>query len=428
MAQAAPAPSATQPPSPRAPLMAEINPRRHWAVASVVLLVDVALVAATVVLDRTHHIEPPAGGATDASAAIGWLGVVSAIVIFGCYGILIKTPAVVQANVDTMIFTSYYGLATAFVSVLIWAVAGSQDGLTLNGGSFAMGALFGFAWTASQMFAYTGVQILGYAVGPAIWIGITICVSFVWGTLVFGNPVISLPGALLAIALLLVGVCLAAASSRLSDMRQQLAHERELALQLTSVEGIEGVAEAGGNKSAQLQTEGSARGPAGGSVLFGLLNCVGVGIFNGSLMVPMRCFQQGCSSIGIHAYEGNVLAPLAFLPSLALGILAVLPVCFALYFWRTLLAGRLPNFHFSVVALPGFLTGMFWGMGNFNAMFATVYLGQTIGYPLTQCCLILNGLWGILYYKEIRGAQPIGLFICASVVIIAGAALDGMYG
>lgn len=79
------------------------------------------------------------------------------------------------------------------------------------------------------------------------------------------------------------------------------------------------------------------------------------------------------------------------------------------------------------MALPGFITGTFWGMGNFNAMFATVYLGQTIGFPLTQCCLLINGLWGILYYGEIAGALPISLFILASVVIIAGAALDGLY-
>jgi len=177
----------------------------------------------------------------------------------------------------------------------------------------------------------------------------------------------------------------------------------------------------------EVKCHGSTSGPAGGA-FFGLINCLGVGLFNGSLMVPMQCFQQGCDAIGIGAYEGDILAPLAFLPSLALGILAVLPVFFALHFRRVLLAGRLPNFHFSAVALPGFLTGMFWGMGNFDAMFATVYLGQTIGYPLTQCCLILNGLWGILYYKEIQGAQPIGLFVLASIIIIVGAALDGMYG
>jgi hypothetical protein len=33
-------------------------------------------------------------------------------------------------------------------------------------------------------------------------------------------------------------------------------------------------------------------------------------------------------------------------------------------------------------------------MGNFSSMFATIYLGQTIGFPLTQTCIVVNGFWG----------------------------------
>merc|ERR1712007_153589 len=145
-------------------------------------------------------------------------------------------------------------------------------------------------------------------------------------------------------------------------------------------------------------------------------------------MVPMTCFSQGCPLIGVSAYTGHQLASLAFLPSLAAGIVVAQPLLFLAYFARSLIKLQWPKFHFSKVALPGLLTGAFWGMGNFNAMYATVYLGQTIGFPLTQCCLTLNGLWGILYYKEIRGSRPITTFIVASFVILVGAVLDGKFG
>lgn len=39
-------------------------------------------------------------------------------------------------------------------------------------------------------------------------------------------------------------------------------------------------------------------------------------------------------------------------------------------------------------------------MGNFCAMYATIYLGQTVGFPLTQLCLVVNGLWGILWVRQ----------------------------
>merc|ERR1719510_1549503 len=99
-----------------------------------------------------------------------------------------------------------------------------------------------------------------------------------------------------------------------------------------------------------------------------------------------------------------------------------------MYWGRAMLRGDMPQFHVSKVGVFGLLTGAFWGMGNFSSMFATVYLGQTIGFPLTQCCLVLNGVWGIIYYKEIVGARAIGTFILASIVVLLGASLDGMFG
>jgi len=382
--------------------------RLHWALAAAVLVVDILLVALTVYMDKAHHVEPPAGGATDASAPIGWLGVFGAVFIFGCFGILIKTPSVQEANCDCMVFQCYYSFAVAAVSMLIWLAAGSSGGLTFTASSFAMGAFFATLWIISQVCGYNAINAIGCAVAPAIWIGVTIGVSFVWGVAVFGNPVHSWPGAVGALSLMFLGVVLAAASSVISDRQAQRA-AREVRT------NDDGALLAEGRKSA-----------AAGTAAFGIISACVLGLCNGSLMVSLNCFQNGCSAIGIEAYEGSVLAPLAFLPSLAAGIVVMQPVLFLLYWGRSMLAGKMPQFHFSKVAASGLLTGAFWGMGNFNAMFATVYLGQTIGFPLTQCCLILSGIWGILYYKEIQGAAAISTFAIASVIILAGATLDGI--
>jgi len=393
--------------------MAEINLRVHWTLAIIVLILDIAIVTVTIIVDKTNH--QPVPDQPDTSLLIGWLGVFGAIFIFGNYGILIKTPSVGEANCDCMVFQVYYSVAVALVSIVIWAIAGSSEGLTFTGSSFSMGLLFGVLWITSQVFGYNAINAIGYAVGPAIWVGVTIVISFVWGVAVFNNEVHSWPGAIGAILMLLLGVAMAAGSSTISDKHLRQAREQLI----------------DGEKAAEAEdAAGSARddGPApqgAGGFVFGSVCAAGLGLCNGTLMVSTVCFQNGCDAIGVQAYTGNVLAPLAFLPSLAAGILVAQPLLFFLYWGRSMARGVMPEFHFSKVALPGLLTGCFWGMGNFNAMFATVYLGQTIGFPLTQCCLILNGVWGILYYKEIVGGAAIGTFVLASVVILVGATMDG---
>jgi glucose uptake protein GlcU len=267
--------------------------------------------------------------------------------------------------------------------------------------------LFGVLWIISQGLGFVAISSIGYAVAPAIWIGATIITSFVWG-LIFHNPVKSWIFAILAIVFLLLGVNLSAISSVVSDREGQasvIAEDMQGGLSLVS----DGKKEKGTS-----------------AFVTGAIAAVLLGLCNGSLMVCMTCFGDGCPSIGVEKYTGTSLPSLAFLPSLALGVLVAQPPLFLGYWARSMRSGRYPEFHVKAVALPGLLTGCYWGLGNFAAMFATVYLGQTIGFPLSQCCLILNGLWGILYYREIRGTKAIATFAAGAVAILVGAAFLGL--
>mmetsp|Transcript_23804 Transcript_23804/g.35958 ORF Transcript_23804/g.35958 Transcript_23804/m.35958 type:complete len:82 (+) Transcript_23804:2-247(+) len=55
------------------------------------------------------------------------------------------------------------------------------------------------------------------------------------------------------------------------------------------------------------------------------------------------------------------------------------------------------------MAVPGFISGMLWAGGNFCALYVVSTMGQGIGYSLVQCSVIVSGLWGLLYYGEMRG-------------------------
>ncbi len=68
-------------------------------------------------------------------------------------------------------------------------------------------------------------------------------------------------------------------------------------------------------------------------------------------------------------------------------------------------------------------------MGNVSSLVAVdSTLGMTVGYPISQCSLLIAGTWGVLYYKEINERAKIIAFAASALVICLGAALLGVYG
>ena len=390
-------------------------------VGAFVFLVDVAFVIAIILVDR--HAPPPPASGVDTSAAIGWLSVIAAVVIFGGYGVLIKAPAVTAAKVDAMVFQLYYSAGCALWSYLIWGYSSSGK-WTFSANGLAWGIVFGAAWNLLSIAGFKAIHHLGYAVAPAIWAGLTIVVSFVWGVAAFHDGVKDKGGAAAAILMLVAGISLAAStqSSFPARLRAWVAgganNARGSAEETTTLF----------KQTGDSDNSGGEQNGGGGNAHFfkGVLFAICVGLLNGSLMATMKCFSNGC--FGAQPYDpaenGGDTAGLNFLPYLSLGILISTPVVFVGYFRGRLADVRL---HLDVAAVPGLLTGCYWAMGNYSAIFATMYLGQTIGFPLTQTAIVVNGAWGILYYKEISGAYPVGLFIVAAAIIIGGAVLDGRY-
>lgn len=87
-----------------------------------------------------------------------------------------------------------------------------------------------------------------------------------------------------------------------------------------------------------------------------------------------------------------------------------------------------PPWELAAVFPPAFLSGAFWNIGNMASIVATEKLGLTVGFPLTQCALLVGGLWGVFYFREIVDPHKIGAFFCSAVILLAGAALLGLYG
>eukprot|EP00755_Sulcionema_specki_P021113 Sspe_Gene.12989::Locus_4449_Transcript_1_1_Confidence_1.000_Length_1659::g.12989::m.12989 len=406
----------------------------------VVLLLDIAIVVGLLLLDAKSYRPPPQSG-TDTGATIGWLGTIGAIVAFGNYGVLIKTPAVAEAKVDTMVFQVYLSTGVVLCSLLIFALT-----IPKSVAFTWLGFAFGGIWLTCQLAAYNAIQHLGYAVGPGMWCGLTILVSFFWGSVIFGDKVESPGGAAAALILLTVGICGCAASTSSFPGRVKAWVEGGYTSvnQYEDCETHEGGPHDGkrsrSNSTCSVMTptpalqDGTVANLSTASRLAkGFVYVLITGVANGSLMFPSRCYLKGCPVIHVPTFTTTETglhgdANIAFLPSMCAGIVALTPVYFFLYFRAPGVLSPFPNMHVKVAAIPGVLTGVYWACGNFASFFATTYLGQTIGFPLTQCCMVLNGLWGILYYGEITGAYPVGLFCVSVAVIIGGAVLDGRYG
>jgi len=104
-----------------------------------------------------------------------------------------------EAKVSPMVFQVYAAVAVGLTSLLV---------LTYNKFVWSWwGTLGAGLWMASQPFAFFAINLLGVSLGPAIWAGATIAVSFMWGTALFGEPVKSLALCIVAILILVAGIC-----------------------------------------------------------------------------------------------------------------------------------------------------------------------------------------------------------------------------
>ena len=51
-----------------------------------------------------------------------------------------------------------------------------------------------------------------------------------------------------------------------------------------------------------------------------------------------------------------------------------------------------------------------------------------MGYPVTQGCVVVSGLCGILVYGEIKGGARICAWLLAALLLFAGASALGYFG
>ena len=271
---------------------------RAWMAGAMVSALAFVLLGVTIALDE-HASEPPSGE-RDLSSPVGWVGLFSAVLLFGSVGVMVKIPSVMEADVDPMSFQIYQSAGIVFVSLVvllyeIFQEHGHTSSLKLSWWG-VMGAAIIYV---AQAFAYNGVRGLGNAVGPATWAGIGMCVSFTWGVGLYREGVGSVGECIAALAVLVSGIFGVALSP--TTLPQQIlaclnggkpnvttntplasrdGRDESVATILASVPDVT----ANEDKKAEEAPTISRRQ--------GLMCALMVGLVDGSLMVPYKAFLK----------------------------------------------------------------------------------------------------------------------------------------
>ena len=311
-----------------------------------------------------------------------------------------------------------------------------------------LGAVAGLIFVGASSLSFVAVENVGVSSGQGVFGGMAILVSFLWGTLgpaPIGLPVVSLPLTLLAVAILLIGVggivkCepLGAAiashfSSGSSSSSVSTAPRPDrstpLAAQAASGPDAEELgAECDADCVAPESGTGidfSIEGGGGGSVvdnqgtqgsrIVGFAAAISVGVFGGSILVPLGFLGDD--------YKGS--KALAFLPSFGAGCLAGASALAGAWYltFRPVLGTRR-------TLLCGLASGITWNLGNVCQLLAmSVFLvPYGVAYPLLQASLVVAGILGIAVFKELRDPHAISAFFLASALVVIGAVLLGLYG
>jgi hypothetical protein len=162
--------------------------------------------------------------------------------------------------------------------------------------------------------------------------------------------------------------------------------------------------------------------------LMGLFCCIGLGLFNGSMMVPARfvILYRDRNTILIFS-RFNPDKSIIYIANFGIGVIIVTPILFVVYF---LVKRQVPVFHVKKTMYPGLLVGFVWNIGNVCSTLASMSpLGLTVGFPLTQCALVVGGILGIVVFRELRGWKVIlqfGLF--TFLFLLPGCMLLAIFG
>ena len=134
--------------------------------------------------------------------------------------------------------------------------------------------------------------------------------------------------------------------------------------------------------------------------LLGILGASLDGILGGSNLVPMHYANAG---------------GLEYVISFSIGAAFVTVLGWVLRFLYNFYAtgsakggwNTLPSMYFKELWVQGTIAGLLWSVGNIGQILSVSLLGESIGMSIVQSQMIVSGIWGILWFGDMKGTKPI---------------------
>ncbi|XP_051983197.1 transmembrane protein 144a [Xyrauchen texanus] len=153
--------------------------------------------------------------------------------------------------------------------------------------------------------------------------------------------------------------------------------------------------------------------------IVGSLLAVVAGLLYGSSFVPVLYIKNHAANPDSQ-YRGASEFDLDYVFAQYSGIFLTSTVYFLLY---CAVKKNKPQV-FSKAVLPGFLSGIMWGVATCCWFLANHYLSAVVSFPIiTTGPGLIATLWGILVFKEVKGLQNYIVLIFAFCLVLCGALL-----
>lgn len=276
---------------------------------------------------------------------IGYLYAIVTILLFGSWPVPTKT-----LKIDPRVQAFFLTLGMVATGIVIFIISGMQSApLALQVLPFFAGIL----WSIGITLGFIGIKELGITRALGIWIPVNIIVGSLWGLLYFQEAK-KLPADKLFLSLLGIGLLIAAALAIISSIKTQ---------------------------------------KVSGNTKLGILCSVGLGLFHGSVLVPLNASSLPFSVTLLPFTMGMVV----FTSALALV--------------------KKLNLRKDPISISRMISGgLILGTGNLAALLTIKSLGYANGFALTQLAIIINTLWGILVFKEVSSIRG-KILICIGIII-----------
>lgn len=350
------------------------------------------------------------------SHGVGYAVLIVALIFNGSAFVPLKYALHTFHHVEDSVFQGWWGIGAAATSLLAIPFNCMLDtqcfAFAPASASAAASATF-----CATLCVFLAVRHLGVAVEPSVVAVFSVLFSLVEGLVLLDDHVVSATLLTLSLALIAVGAGLVAAS-KLSAPPHQPSASADVAPSALADDAAAALPTALLAERDPKPSPSRSTSPA-----FGVCASLFVGAF-GSL-VPLTTKE----AIDVH---GQRVPPMRFLGSFGIATLLVTALGVPLRFAVERLAMRTRRapppahpLHIRALAPYGLLSGAMWGAAN---VFLTLGIQAGINVPVAasmyQAALIVGGLWGVFWFREISGGYSMALFFVGAAALFAGVFLE----